>query len=221
MTPPDQDRLNFLLGARILQPQFLSDREPLRHNRQAPFRADIHRIPLHLVRRSAFFPFQLQLHARIHSRSCSHVLQHPQCIVHFARSTHVHSSCHNLAIPRQFPTLRTLTSSVNGPYDPEPPISHHPRPPNQKPKPSSRTRVLCRRGIPLLFPSTPPVAESSSQHSPRPLCSSLCALCGKKQRCPHPDQNVMQHFLVADRWSLVALIPSPPPLPLHPSLPVL
>jgi hypothetical protein len=126
MPAPDQHGFRFSPIASILDPHLLPHRESLGYNCQASLRADIHRIALCLVGRPAFRPLHRHLHPRVHPRPCSHILQHPECIVHFVRSVHVHSSCYNLTHYRQFLTLESPHASVNGTPLPNSPISHHP-----------------------------------------------------------------------------------------------
>lgn len=126
MPAPDQYRFRFSLIASILDPHLLPHRKSLRYYRQASLRADIHRIALCLVGRPAFRPLHSHLQPRVHPRTCSHILQHPERIVHFVRSVHVHSSCHNLTHHHQFLTLESPRALVNGTSLPNSPISHHP-----------------------------------------------------------------------------------------------
>src|SRR5271157_982416 len=111
MSPPDQYRLRLLRVTPILQPQFLSHREPLRHNRQTPFRTNIYRIPFAPVTLSVLLPLHFHLHPRIHPRPGSHILQHPQCIIHFASSVHVVPPATPSRTSPQFLTLNSLSSS--------------------------------------------------------------------------------------------------------------
>src|SRR5271169_4879005 len=75
--------------------------------------------------RPAFGPFHLHFHTRIHACARAHILQHFQSVIQFARRTHDRSSHQTLAYFPQFLTLETLSSSVNGTYPLQSPISHH------------------------------------------------------------------------------------------------